>query len=209
MMGTFFTAWDYPVTYLEFAAVVVSLVAIVLAALGKRIAWPFYFLSGVLYGWLFVEFDLLGSAILQLVFIAAAVWGWFGWGAGGVREPKRLSLRVSAIGLTGVVITWLIVTPLLSAMGAAATLLDGFVLVGSVAAQLLMVKGYVEAWPMWTIVNVVGTYHYANQQLYFTSLFYFVLLCLAVWGWWNWLRKGAEGQVDSDAKSVSATGQYS
>ncbi len=189
MMSTLFTAWDYDVTYLEFFAVIVSLIGISLAALGKRIAWPFYFLSGALYGWLFIEFDLLGSAILQLVFMGAAIWGWFDWGKGGVVESKALSAKTRALGLLGIVVVWLIVTPLLSAIGAAATLLDAFVLVGSVAAQFLMVKGYVETWPIWVIVNVVGTYHYANQQLYFTSVFYFVLLCLAAWGWWNWARK--------------------
>lgn len=190
-MSTLFTAWDYDVTYLEFSAVIVSLVAIVLAARGTRMAWPFYFLSGALYGWLFIEFDLLGSAILQLVFMGAAIWGWFDWGSGGVTKSKNLAVRWRVLGLLGVVAAWLLVSPALSAIGAAATLLDGFVLVGSVAAQFLMVKGYVEAWPMWVIVNVVGTFHYANQQLYFTALFYFVLLCLAVWGWWSWQRKEA------------------
>lgn len=202
-METLFTAWDYDVTYLEFSAVIVSLIGISLAALGKRVAWPFYFLSGALYGWLFIEFDLLGSAILQLVFMGAAIWGWFDWGRDGVVASRSLSARWRVFGLLGVVVLWLIVTPILSEIGAAATLLDGFVLVGSVAAQFLMVKGYVETWPMWVIVNVVGTYHYANQQLYFTSVFYFVLLCLAIWGWWNWSRKETPAATGSDTVVVS------
>ena len=43
-------------------------------------------------------------------------------------------------------VVWLGLMPVLSSIGAAATLLDAFVLVGSVAAQVLMVKGFVEAW---------------------------------------------------------------
>jgi nicotinamide mononucleotide transporter len=205
-MATLFTAWDYDVTYLEFSAVIISLLGISLATLGKRIAWPFYFLSGALYGWLFVEFDLLGSATLQLVFMGAAIWGWFDWGRDGVVQSRVLSARWRAFGLLGVFVVWLIVTPVLSAIGAAATLLDGFVLVGSVAAQFLMVKGYVETWPMWVIVNVVGTYHYANQQLYFTAGFYFALLCVAGWGWWNWSRKESAPSDEVADAPVPAVG---
>ena len=125
------------------------------------------------------------------------------------------SLR-SGAGLTGVVVesakpkrclvvgdcrsSWLALTPVQNSIGAAATLLDAFVLVGSVAAQVLMVRGYVEAWAAWVVVNVVGTYHYAQQQLYFTGLLYFVLLLLAVWGWWQWSRKPA---ADSAAVEVT------
>ena len=137
----------------------------------------------------FIEFDLLASALLQIIFMVAAVWGWFDWGRSGVSEAKTLSGRWRLSIVVVSIVAWLALTPVLNSIGAAATLLDAFVLVGSVAAQVLMVRGYVEAWAAWVVVNVVGTYHYAQQQLYFTGLLYFVLLLLAVWGWWQWSRK--------------------
>ena len=190
-MGVVFTAWDYDVTYLELGAFFVAIIAVWLASKGTRWAWPFYFVSAVLYAWLFIEFDLLASALLQIIFMVAAVWGWFDWGRGGVSEAKTLTLRWRVSIVVVSIAAWLVLTPILNSIGAAATLLDAFVLVGSVAAQVLMVRGYVEAWAAWVIVNVVGTYHYAQQQLYFTGLLYFVLLLLAVWGWWQWSRKPA------------------
>ena len=181
-MGVVFTAWDYDVTYLELSAFFVAIIAVWLASVGTRWAWPFYFVSAVLYAWLFIEFDLLASALLQIIFMVAAVWGWFDWGRSGVSEAKTLSGRWRLSIVVVSIVAWLALTPVLNSIGAAATLLDAFVLVGSVAAQVLMVRGYVEAWAAWVVVNVVGTYHYAQQQLYFTGLLYFVLLLLAVWG---------------------------
>jgi nicotinamide mononucleotide transporter len=75
-----FTVLGYQVTLLELTAVIASATGVWLGTTGKRIMWPWYGLSGVLYGWLFFNYDLYASASLQLVFIAAAIWGWFGWG---------------------------------------------------------------------------------------------------------------------------------
>ena len=199
-MGVVFTAWDYDVTYLELSAFFVAIIAVWLASVGTRWAWPFYFVSAVLYAWLFIEFDLLASALLQIIFMVAAVWGWFEWGRSGVSEAKTLSGRWRLSIVVVSIVAWLALTPVLNSIGAAATLLDAFVLVGSVAAQVLMVRGYVEAWAAWVVVNVVGTYHYAQQQLYFTGLLYFVLLLLAGWGWWQWSRERA---ADSAAVEVT------
>lgn len=202
-MAVVFTAWDYQVTYLELSASLIALVAVGLAAIGTRWAWPFYFVSAALYAWLFVEFDLLASALLQGIFLVAAVWGWFTWGKAGVTESKTLTIRWRVSLAAICVAAWLLLTPILNSIGAAATLLDAFVLVGSVVAQVLMVRGFVEAWPAWVIVNVVGTYHYAHQQLYFTSLLYFVLLLLGVWGWWQWSRKPAGAATEAEVAQVA------
>lgn len=188
-MSVVFSAWDYHVTYLELTASVLALVAVGLATRGTRWAWPFYFLSAALYAWLFVEFDLLASALLQGIFVVAAVWGWFSWRSAGVTESKVLARNFRVVLVCSCIVAWLALTPVLNAVGAAATLLDAFVLVGSVIAQVLMVRGYVEAWPAWVVVNIVGTYHYATQQLYFTSLLYFILLLMGVWGWLEWSRR--------------------
>lgn len=198
-MGVVFTAWDYGVTYLELSAFVVAIIAVWLASTGTRWAWPFYFVSAFLYAWLFVEVDLVASAALQMIFMVAAVWGWFTWGRDGVSSPKTLDVKWRIVIVVVGFVVWLGLTPVLSSIGAAATLLDAFVLVGSVAAQVLMVKGFVEAWAAWVVVNVVGTYHYASQQLYFTSLLYLVLLVLAVWGWWQWSQKSTTSETSDHA----------
>ena len=185
-MTVLFTVWGYDVTAIECASVVLALLAIGLGIRGTRWTWPFYFLSSLLYGWLFVEFDLFASAAMQLIFMAAAIWGWFSWGREGVQQPSRLAAVFRIRGLVGAAALWVLVVPLLASMGGAATWGDAFMLVGSLAGQLLMVLRKTETWPVWIVVNTVGAVLYASQGLYFTSSFYAILILMAVAGWRAW-----------------------
>jgi nicotinamide mononucleotide transporter len=182
-----FTVLGYQVTLLELVAVIASAIGVWLGTTGKRIMWPWYGLSGVLYGWLFLNYDLYASASLQLVFIAAAVWGWFGWGPQGA-SSRNLSwtLRVSLVS-AGTVI-WLLITPFLVSLGAAAARPDAFGLVFSVIAQVLMVLQFRENWIAWLVVNIVYVGLYWSQDLKFTSLLYVAFAAIALRGWINWQK---------------------
>ena len=182
-----FTVLGYQVTLLELIAVIASATGVWLGTTGKRIMWPWYGLSGVLYGWLFLNYDLYASASVQLVFIAAAIWGWFGWGPQGA-SSRNLSwaLRVTVIS-TGTVI-WFLITPFLVSLGAAAARPDAFGLVFSVIAQVLMVLQFRENWIAWLIVNIVYVGLYWSQDLKFTSLLYVAFAAIALRGWINWQK---------------------
>lgn len=186
-MTTLFTAWGYQVTFLEFASVIVSVVAVTLGALGRRIAWPWWVLSSALYGIFFAQVDLFASALLQLVFIAAAIWGWFGWQPSGV-APRYLSAKERALWAASMIATWIIAAPVLAKIGAAASWPDSFLLVASTIAQILMVLQRNESWVLWLIVNVFATFHYARQELWFTSLLYLLFAGIALFGLKKWRR---------------------
>ncbi|MGV0992597.1 MAG: nicotinamide riboside transporter PnuC [Mycobacterium sp.] len=190
-MTVLFTLWGYDVTVIEFASVILAFAAISLGIRGTRWTWPPYFLSSLLYGWLFVEFDLFASAAMQLIFMAAAIWGWFSWGREGVDAPSRLTTAGRLGGVVGIVALWALLAPLLKSIGGAATWGDAFMLVGSLAGQLLMVLQKSETWPVWIAVNTVGAVLYASQGLYFTALFYAVLIPMAITGWRAWSSRAA------------------
>ena len=57
MFSTFFTAWGYEVSILEFIAAVTSFVGVYLGTTGKRITWPWWALSSALYGVFFYQVD--------------------------------------------------------------------------------------------------------------------------------------------------------
>jgi nicotinamide mononucleotide transporter len=191
MTTVFFYLWGQAVTVLEFCSVILALVGVGLGIRGTRWTWPFYFFASLLYGLVFLGAQLYASAATQVVFMAAAVWGWFGWGEKGVRVPARLSGSRRWVGIGMVVVAWLALAPLLQWIGGVATWGDAFVFVGSLAAQVLMVREYLEAWPMWVAVNVVGVLLYGSQGLYFTAVFYAVLIGMAIVGWRSWGNRGA------------------
>jgi nicotinamide mononucleotide transporter len=180
-----FTIWEYQVSLLEFVAVLASLIGVWLGTTGKQIMWPWWGISSALYGWLFISYSLYASAAVQVVFIAAAIWGWFGWGPKGATS-KNLSWLLRAVIVTVGFITWLVITPWLVSLGAAAASPDAFGLIFSAVAQVLMVLEYRENWFLWFIVDAVYVALYWSQDLKFTSLLYVLFTAIAVRGWINW-----------------------
>jgi nicotinamide mononucleotide transporter len=182
-----FTGLGYQVTLLELVAVVASAIGVWLGTTGKRIMWPWWGLSSALYGWLFLYYDLYASAALQVAFIAAAIWGWFGWGPQGA-SSRNLSWTLRAIVLGSGTLVWLAITPFLIGLGAAAALPDAFGLVFSLIAQVIMVLQFRENWLVWLVVDLLYVGLYWSQDLKFTSLLYVAFSAIALRGWINWKK---------------------
>jgi nicotinamide mononucleotide transporter len=192
-MFTIFTAWGYEVSALELSAVITSFTAVLLGARGVRMTWPWYLVSASLYAIFFYQVDLIASALLQFVFIAAGIWGWLGWNRFGV-IPRYMNNKERLIWLTALVASWLLTAPILESIGAAATLPDSFLLISSTLAQTAMVLQRNETWIAWIVIDIFGTYHYAVQGYWFTALLYGVFTIIAVFGLKRWkkLSKSAE-----------------
>ena len=185
VFSTFFTAWGYEVSYLEFVASVVSFIGVALGITAKRITWPWWALSSVLYGVFFLQYKLYASAALQLVFIAAAVAGWYGWEPTGAKPgPFKNNYRIYTIA--GILVATLALGPVLKWLGAASTYLDAILFFGSLAAQILMVYEKYDSWPMWLVVDAGYTALYASQGLLFTTLLYVAFTAMAAMGWSTW-----------------------
>ena len=184
---TIFTAWGYEVSALELSAVITSFTAVLLGARGVRMTWPWYLISASLYAIFFYQVDLIASALLQFVFIGAAIWGWLGWKKSGVL-PRYMNNKERAIWLSALVASWLITAPALENIGAAATLPDSFLLVSSTLAQAVMVLQRNETWIAWIVIDIFGTYHYANQGYWFTALLYGVFTVIAFFGLKRWKK---------------------
>jgi nicotinamide mononucleotide transporter len=182
---TLFTAWGYEVSILEFTAAVASFVGVYLGTTGKRITWPWWVLSSSLYGVFFYQVDLFASALLQIVFIGAAIYGWFGWAPTGA-VPGTISTRNRIRLVLGTLVSVAVLSPVLANIGAAATWTDAFILIASIVAQLLMVYEKYETWVLWLIVNVVATVQYLTLGYWFTALLYGVFAIVAILGWKRW-----------------------
>ena len=187
-MQVIWNIWNYDLTLLEFLAVVTSLVGVWLGTTGKTWTWPWWAFSSILYGWLFWQWNLKASALLQVVFIVAAVIGWFGWGPRGARSRVATPKQI-AVAILVNVIMWVALEPFFAHIGAAATWPDSFGLVFSVAAQIFMVMQFRENWIVWFVVDAVYSIEYFTQQLWFTAALYVLFTAIALRGWIRWGSK--------------------
>jgi nicotinamide mononucleotide transporter len=138
-----------------------------------------------LYGVFFYQVDLFASALLQIVFIGAAIYGWFGWAPTGA-VPGTISTRNRIRLVLGTLVSVAVLSPVLANIGAAATWTDAFILIASIVAQLLMVYEKYETWVLWLIVNFVATVQYLTLGYWFTALLYGVFAIVAILGWKRW-----------------------
>jgi nicotinamide mononucleotide transporter len=164
----------------------------------RRNLWnyPVGIVMVALYAVIFYRVKLYSDALLQIFFLAANVYGWQQWlatrGESGVVEVRNLPGRERLVWLAAIVVATLAWGTLMHRFtDAAAPYWDAGVAMGSVAAQLLLAKRYVENWPLWVAVNVAGIGLYALKGLPLTAGLYALFLILACLGWREWQRAAA------------------
>jgi nicotinamide mononucleotide transporter len=193
-----FVVWGAPVTWLEVVAFVLSIAMVVCNIRVNVIGWPLAIASSLLYVLLFWNSRLYGDASLQLFFAAVAAWGWWQWLRGTDEEGH--ALRVRSLGghgriwvLVAIAIAWPATALFLSRLtDTDVPWWDAFPTATSVVGQWLLGRKYVENWPTWIAVDVVGAALFAYKGLWLTTLLYLVFVAMAFVGWRSWLGKAAE-----------------
>ena len=192
-----FVVLGSPVTWLELVAFALSVAMVVCNIRVNVIGWPLAIASSLLYMLLFWGSRLYGDASLQIFFAAVAAWGWWQWLRGTDEEGHALRVRsLGAHGRTSVLVAIAIAWP------ATALFLrrftdtdvpwwDAFPTATSVVGQWLLGRKYVENWPVWIVVDVVGAALFAYKGLWLTTVLYLVFVAMAAVGWRSWLARAA------------------
>ena len=192
-----FVVWGAPVTWLEIVAFALAVAMVAFNIRVKALGWPLAIVSSLLYFLLFWNSRLYGDASLQVFFAAIAGWGWWQWLRGTDADGSALRVRsLGARGRTNVLVAIAIAWP------ATALFLrdftdtdvpwwDAFPTAASVVGQWLLGRKYVENWPVWIVVDVVGAALFAYKGLWLTMLLYVVFVVMAAVGWRSWLRRAA------------------
>lgn len=158
-------------------------------------AWPLALLSSALYGLVFWNDRLYGSAALQLLFIVVAGLGWWQWLHGRETDGQALrvrwlTLRQRLAALLALALLWpLLALGLHHGTDSGAAWLDAFVTAGSVVAQVLLVRKRVEHWWGWVAVNAVAIGLFLQQGLLLSAGLYGLFLGMALLGLRAWARQ--------------------
>lgn len=192
MLETAFTLFAAPVTWLEIAAFVFSLICVALNIKQIHWAWPFTIAASALYAWLFFVNKLYGDGALQFVFIASAFYGWWQWFFGKRADaspllPQYLRRKTWLFLALSWIILWLFIGAFLKKFtDTDVPWWDAFPTAGSLVATYLLAKKYIENWPVWIGVNAVGAALFAYKNLTLTAILYALFLLMAIAGWREW-----------------------
>jgi len=183
---------------LEIVAVIVSFLAIWLTARRHMLCWPLGILSCALYFKLFLDVRLYADMVLQLLFGAATVYGWFAWRAGRddagevavapLSVPQGLAgLGAGAVG--AVAIGWFTSHYTDAALPWVDATLSSF----SLVAQYWTARRHPANWLLWIVVDVVYVGMFVFKHLWLTAGLYAAMVGLAVLGWVRWRQSAARG----------------
>ena len=92
----FFTVLGYPMSYVEFFAVVAGLIAVALSAKANIWSWPIGIINVVLSAFFYYQIQLYPDMFLMFFFFVTNLMGWWRWAnPKPEEEDKKKELKVS------------------------------------------------------------------------------------------------------------------
>jgi len=177
---------------LEIVAVVMSVAGIWLTTRRSLWCWPVVLLATILYGVVFYRSKLYSDMLLQGLFAAFTLYGWWSWSRGvkdeGEVTVRRVSAFACALGLAAGALGSLALGYLMARFtDAAVPHLDAMLSSFSLVGQYWTTRRYIENWWLWIVVDVIYTGMFVFKGLYLTAGLYAFLILLALLGLREWL----------------------
>ncbi|MDQ7048269.1 MAG: nicotinamide riboside transporter PnuC [Enterobacterales bacterium] len=199
-MNTFFEnfiAQLFATSYLEWMAVVLAVVYLILAIKENSWCWVSAFFSTAIYVYLFFDINLFMESFLNFYYLIMAVYGWQQWQQGKPQEQTTSSAKR--------IITWqckyhfyamlccsfLIVVSywLLSHYTQQAyPLLDSTTTWLAIFTTYLVTQKVLENWLYWVVIDLLSIYLYLEKGMALTALLFVGYVALSIVGFFSWKR---------------------
>ncbi|KTC11075.1 aminotransferase [Pseudomonas marginalis ICMP 9505] len=183
---------------LELFAAALGVIAVWLTVKQNPGCWPIGLVMVVLYTWVFWEAKLYSYMLLQVVYAALQLYGWWQWTrTSNVKQGREVTRLGTSAVIThlavGAVFGLLLGAAMAHWTEAAQPWIDAALTGFSLVAQLWMAQKRVQCWPLWIAVDVISTGLFLYQGLYLTAALYALFTVIAVQGWREWRADPALG----------------
>jgi nicotinamide mononucleotide transporter len=182
-------AW-FAAHWLELFGAVTGAISVWLAVRENVWNWWIGIVNNAVYLIVFFEGRLFGDASLQVFYIAISVYGIVRWLHGGDRGGAAPVRRIGAAEAALLAVALLAATfglqRYFAVLHDAAPLLDAFTTAGSIIAQYMLARKYLENWLVWIVVDAVSIYLYVWKELQLTAALYALFLAMCIVGFVQW-----------------------
>ena len=177
---------------IEVLAAIFSLICVWLNMRVSIWGWVFSIIAASLYLKIFIDTKLLGSALIQIMFIILSFYGLYCWIFEKEKEEKIIIRNVPKQNMWENFLMFVCLLAItifvLKYFDGTLVYLDALLLVLSALAQFMLAKKYIENWLFWIFINVIAVIQYINAGLYVTAVLYFLLLLMAIKGYFDWRK---------------------
>ena len=178
---------------LEQVAVLLSIAYLILEIRQNIWCWACAFVSTALFTWIFFDVTLFAESLLNVFYMAMAVYGYWSWTHGEGRDNSRPIIHWSLKSHSMIVLT-------IFALGTCSGLFlkhftsaswpftDSYITCGSIIATFMITRKVFEHWYYWLILDSASFYLYLDRHLYSTALLTLIYLGLVVIGIFGWRK---------------------
>ena len=189
----------------EVCAVLLALAYVILAIQQRRICWIAAIASAMLYSHIFWQVSLYLEAVLQIFYIAMALYGWSAWGRQLLDEHSHHQSHDQAHDQSHIQ-TWtgqqhlvacITIVSLSLILGwamqewtdAALPFFDAATTVCALLATWMVTQRLLENWLYWIAINTVSIGLYLSRDLSLTAALFAGYVILAIVGYRTWRRQ--------------------
>lgn len=184
---------------LEYIAVFTGIASVWYSRLENIWVYPTGLVSTTIYVFISYEGGLLGEASVNFYYTVMSIYGWILWAKKDQQKKHVLHITYSsrkewiyqlAFFVTFYIVLFFSLTYLKKYFGTQAIpWADAFASATAYTGMWLMAKKKVESWYWWIATNIASVPLYFVKQYVLTSVFYLILLIMAVFGLIEWMKR--------------------
>lgn len=182
--------------WLEYLAVLAGIASVWFSRQANVLVYPLGLVNTIIYVWLSLKGQLFGEASVNVYYTIMSIYGWLAWTR---RDPQHQPvlqvsfsdrrMLISQLAFFGIfyLVLFLALRFLQKEFAPdAIPWADAFASATAYTGMWLMTRKKVESWYWWIATNIASIPLYFVKGYVFTSVYYLVLLILAVAGLLTW-----------------------
>ena len=192
-------------TWLEYIAVFSGIVSVWFSRKENILVYPTGLINTIVYIYLSAKGSLFGEASVNLYYTIMSIYGWILWARRNEQHELVVHITSSdrrwwAYQLLFFAFFYIVILTALTYLKRdfapdAIPLGDAFASATAFTGMWLMTKKKVESWYWWIATNIASIPLYFAKQYVFTSVYYLVLLVMAVFGLVEWRKRAKHYQL--------------
>jgi len=191
--------------WLEYIAVFAGIASVWFSRLENIWVYPTGLVNTIIYIYLSFRFHLLGEASVNFYYSVMSIYGWVLWAKKDATlrpvlhvtssTKKEWGQQLCFFAIFYVVIFFALQYLKKNFAPGAIPWADAFASASAYTGMWLMTKKKVESWYWWIATNIASVPLYFVKGLVFTSVYYVVLLVMAIFGLVEWGKRKIQTQT--------------
>lgn len=187
---------------LEYIAVFAGIASVWFSRIENILVYPVGLINTIIYIWLSFKYHLLGEATVNFYYTVMSIYGWVLWAKRNPQHQHAVVITSSSdkdwrnqllfFSFFFVMIFFALTYLKKGFAPGAIPWADALASATAFTGMWLMARKKVESWYWWIITNIASIPLYFVKGLVFTSVYYFILFIMAIFGLYEWRKRATK-----------------